>query len=65
MLSYACLIINKQPFPKSVKQHTKSTSVLGEDPTIVQLLKAPKGDCKPISQVKAGLVYEDYQSKRG
>lgn len=63
--SFACLVIVKSPFPKSVKQHTKSTSIAVEDPTIVQLIYSPRSEIRPLSKVKAGLVFEDYQSKRG
>ena len=57
--SFAALVIKKQPFPKSIKQHTKSTSSAIEDTTIVELIKAPKADCRPISVVKAGILQED------
>eukprot|EP01095_Lingulamoeba_sp_RSL-Kostka_P005020 TRINITY_DN1634_c0_g2_i1.p1 TRINITY_DN1634_c0_g2~~TRINITY_DN1634_c0_g2_i1.p1 ORF type:complete len:728 (+),score=240.98 TRINITY_DN1634_c0_g2_i1:560-2743(+) len=61
---FATLIIIKQPFPKSIKQHTKSTSSV-EDPTSVELVTGPKTDARPVTSVKAELIYEEYRAKRG
>jgi hypothetical protein len=60
--SFAALMITKQPFPKPVKQKAKSTSHI-EDPTVVELIKAPKADCKPVGPVRAQLIHEDYKSQ--
>jgi len=62
---FATLIVKKQPFPKSIKQHTKATSAL-EDPTVVELIRAPKADCKPCALVKTEFILEDAApTKRG
>lgn len=56
---FGTLVIEEQPFPKSVK---KETSVGG--PITVRLLSGAKTDIWPASPVKAELIYEEfYQSK--
>ena len=51
--SFCSLIITRQPFPKSIKQNTKSAAGATEEPIVVELIKAPKADCRPLQKVKA------------
>jgi len=60
----ASLFITKQPFPKSVKQGTKATGP-SDEPLTVGLLVSPRADVTPVGPVRAELLFEDYNAKRG
>ena len=53
----------KQPFPKAVKIKAKANNH-SEDPVHVQLIKAPKADCRCVGPVRAHILPEEYQPKR-
>jgi hypothetical protein len=59
--SFAALVISKQPFPKSVKKDSKLGTT---DPVAVTLIRGPKTEVRPMSKVKANLLYEDYSAKK-
>jgi len=58
---FCALFISKQPFPKAIKQNIKSASGATEEPIVVELIKAPKSDCRPLEKVKAVMSLLDQQ----
>ena len=56
-------MVVKQPFPKPIKHNTRAHAVT-EDPIIVELITAPKANCKPEGFVKAQLMNEDFHSRK-
>eukprot|EP01102_Stenamoeba_stenopodia_P007062 TRINITY_DN1973_c0_g1_i1.p1 TRINITY_DN1973_c0_g1~~TRINITY_DN1973_c0_g1_i1.p1 ORF type:complete len:620 (+),score=154.28 TRINITY_DN1973_c0_g1_i1:310-2169(+) len=60
---FACLVVAKQPFPKTIKQLTKCSSP-GEDPITVLFMKGGKTEVMPNGKVKATLIFDDYQGKK-
>lgn len=60
---FATLVIRKQPFPKPLKQNTKTSSSL-EEPILVQLVTAPKCDCQPSSPVTCSMDYDEFTNTK-
>ena len=60
---FATLLVIKQPFPKAVKIKAKANNH-SEDPVHVQLIKAPKADCRCVGPVRAHILPEEYQPDR-
>eukprot|EP01103_Thecamoeba_quadrilineata_P013946 TRINITY_DN401_c0_g3_i1.p1 TRINITY_DN401_c0_g3~~TRINITY_DN401_c0_g3_i1.p1 ORF type:complete len:653 (-),score=131.78 TRINITY_DN401_c0_g3_i1:75-1961(-) len=60
---FASLVIIKQPFPKTLKQGTKSSNHV-EDPITIRLIRATRTEICPIGKAKAVVTYDDYQGKK-
>mmetsp|Transcript_7501 Transcript_7501/g.21340 ORF Transcript_7501/g.21340 Transcript_7501/m.21340 type:complete len:783 (+) Transcript_7501:97-2445(+) len=63
----AMLVVAKQPFPKPIKKGIKVCGADGahEEPTLVRLLQNSRSVVKPMSKVKAEVIYEDYHEREG
>ena len=54
------LIITNQPFPKPFKHKTRAHDTNCEEPLTVQIITAPKSNCRPIGLVTSTFKIEEY-----
>lgn len=60
---FACLVVSKQAFPKTIKQLTKCSSA-GEDPVTVAFIRGAKTEVLPNGKVKASISFDDHSGKK-